>query len=73
MQDLNSVDMYEISSNNWSPAPALNIARIGHSSCVLGDKIFTFCGRNSRKQIHHNSAEILDARAVVNGDQGVNW
>ena len=51
-EESKSVDFYNIQKNTWSPAPAMNVARSSHSSCVLGEQIFAFCGANRVKKIH---------------------
>ena len=43
---LDSVDVYSIKTDSWAVAPALNTPRMSHSSCVLKDTIYTFCGTN---------------------------
>ena len=66
--------MYSITTNVWSSAPILNEARNSHSSCVLDGKIFAFCGSSTQdKNRQLPSMEILDAQAVVNGIENVEW
>ena len=61
-----TVDRYSIKEDKWSTAPNLNHARNGHSSCVLGDTIFTFCGYNGDSDFL-SSIESLNARALIDG------
>ena len=41
---LASVHVYSPDCDSWFTAPDLNEARINHSSCVVKDAIYTFCG-----------------------------
>ena len=46
----NSVERYDIARDVWSAAPALNVPRMNHSSCVLGyNAIYAFFGRNKTR------------------------
>ena len=61
-----SVERYDINKNSWSSGPDLNIPRKSHSSCVLSDHIYTFCGCNKKtlelhKYQYLSSIERLDA------------
>lgn len=65
-----NVDVYSIETDSWASAPALNTARMSHSSCMLQEMIYTFCG-SSFKHGDLNSIERLNARDVTfGGEQG---
>ena len=36
--------MYIIKEDRWKTAPSLNLPRSNHSSCYIGEAIFTFGG-----------------------------
>jgi hypothetical protein len=61
------VDIYTIETDTWSQAPQLNQPRSMHSSCVAGHTLCVFGGSGDGKYL--NSIEMIDARAVVRGDQ----
>ena len=44
-----TVDMYNISNDQWTKAPKLNQNRANHSSCVLQNQIYVFCGMTYQK------------------------
>ena len=53
-----SVDMYTIETDTWSQAPSLEVPRVNHSSCVAGDTLFIFGGRNN-DYVKFNSIQML--------------
>ena len=64
--DQDSMDMYTIHNDTWSSAPALNMARSEHSSCIAGHTLCVF-GGESRRGHRLKCIEIIDVRAVVRG------
>ena len=63
---LKSMDRFSIEGNTWSTAPPMNQERDRHSSCVLGDKIYSFGGEDSNGYL--SSIEGIDCGAVVGGE-----
>ena len=61
------MDMYTIETDTWSQAPQLNTPRNAHNSCVAGHTLSVFGGVSKGQNL--NSIEMIDARAVVRGDQ----
>ena len=55
---LDSVMKFDLSTREWTDAPAINQARLGHSSCVLGSKLYVFGGRDGERYL--NSLEVLN-------------
>ena len=41
---LGSVERYDLTNDEWEEMPSLNVARIRHASCALGDAVYVFCG-----------------------------
>ena len=35
---------YDIAANAWEQMPPMQISRTANSSCLLGDKLYVFCG-----------------------------
>ena len=66
---LNSVEVYSVETDTWASAPSLNTARMSHSSCVLKDTIYTFCG-SSYTLGDMASIERMNARDFILGKQG---
>ena len=62
---LTSCERYCIRTDQWFPAPDLNVARYDHSSCAQGRFLFVFCGYNNTGPL--NSIEQLDTEADTNG------
>ena len=60
-----SCERYCILTDQWFPAPDLNVARTSHSSCAQGRFLFVFCGCNDTGSL--NSIEQLDTEADTNG------
>ena len=58
--------MYTIKTNKWSPFPALNAARIYHSSFVAG-KLLCVLGGIELNNCNSNTIETYDLRIL---DQG---
>ena len=63
---LTSCERYCIRTDQWFPAPDLNVARWYHSSCVQGRFLFVICGYNLIDR-YLNSIEQLDTEADTNG------
>ena len=63
---LTSCERYCIRTDQWVPAPDLNVARESHSSCAQGRFLFVFCGWNLYDGFL-NSIEQLDTEADMNG------
>ena len=40
------MEYFDTETESFEIAPWLNMARSGHSSCMLGNTIYTFCGEN---------------------------
>ena len=54
-------------TDRWSyDSPALNVGRVFHSSCSLGDCIYVFGGRD-RRNAFLNSIECLDVAKLLTG------
>ena len=51
------VEYFDTKTETFHLAPWLNTPRSGHSSCTLGNTIYTFCGQN--KDGHLSSVERL--------------
>ena len=66
-QNERSVDVYDIYSNSWKSAPAMNQTRYQGGGCSLQDLIYVICGNHDRSTI-----EVLDARQFVSGNR-VSW
>ena len=62
-----SVDIYNVTKDEWQPAPSLILARWGHSSCSLGDFIYVAFGRDSENHMY-NLFERLDMAKLTSGD-----
>ena len=60
-----STEFYSCKDNKWRRAPALNQPRIFHSTCALGDMLYTFAGRVDKKK-YHDTMERLNAKECVN-------
>ena len=43
----NKVHVYELKTEKWFRGPDMNIRRIYHSSCALGNSIYVICGTNN--------------------------
>ena len=66
-QGIDSVEYYDISSDQWSFVPANLIEpRAFHSSCALGDWIYVMFGRTVDGEFL-NSFERLDAKLLAEG------
>ena len=52
------VEFYDVSKQAWSGAPSLNKARINHSSCVIGDMIYTFYGNSDPSNMDRPETSI---------------
>lgn len=62
-ETLNNVDVYDPSTNQWTPAPDnLTLARAVHSSVVVGSKIYVMGGTQSWSA-GMNSVEAYDTNA----------
>ena len=64
---LTSVDCYNIRSNTWSEAPAVNKERADASSCEQGDFVYTFGGLKSKAGYQLADIERLNARHFIQG------
>ena len=55
--------------------PDLNLPRIYHSTCALGDRIYAFGGQNGDKEPTevYNSIEWLDAKKTLQSDLNLHW
>ena len=63
--------MYNVTSDNWQPAPAIKKARAGHSSCSLQKYIYIFGAWNDDSWI--NNIERIDMGALTAGRWFVKW
>ena len=43
-REYKSVDMYDIAKNTWTSGPDMNVTRIMHNTCQLGDSVYAFGG-----------------------------
>lgn len=53
-----TVEIYDIAGNEWIPGPDLIYKRSHASACVLGDRLFVFCGHDGTNNI--DKVEFLD-------------
>lgn len=58
LNNLNTVSIYDISSNSWSSGTAGGTARYGHSSAIYNGKIYYWGGYND--VTHFNSIDVYD-------------
>ena len=68
---LHSVDMYNVKSNQWQPAPQINQKRRSSSSCSVQKFAYIFGGYNGSSCL--NSIERIDMDALTAGDQSAQW
>ena len=59
---LNSVDIYSIAGDFWFEGPPLAIDRRHHSSCSLGDNLYTFGGYSLKERRFITQIEFLNAQ-----------
>ena len=68
---ISAVDFYSIRHDSWSAGPDLNEARVNHSCCVHGDKIYAFCGDDLEDKYYPrkplSSVEVLNMKAISHG------
>ena len=57
----NSVEVYNVDTNEWQTCPSLNKQRSQHSSCVLGNKLYVCSGWEE------SSIEVADCSELING------
>ena len=67
-----SVEWYDIKTNQWSNVAPLNTPRSNHSSCVLKDIIYVFCGYNGTSG-WLNTIEKIDAGEYADKKWGTQW
>ena len=60
----NSVDMYSIEKDEWTPAPNLIVARDKATCVALAHKLYMMCG-TTFKGVYLNSIEILDVASLL--------
>ena len=72
-EGLTSVEVYNISLNQWFQAPHLNTDRSDASSCEQDDYIYTFGGLGCRAGYQLADIERLDAKKVSLGTDGIEW
>ena len=44
---INGTSIFDLNNLEWSIGPDMISARTDHNSCVFGNSVFVFCGRNS--------------------------
>ena len=59
---MRSVEEYDIKKDAWVRVASLNECRHSHSSCTLGDKLYTFGGSDGVNQTFSDSIESLDVK-----------
>ena len=64
-----TVEMFSICSNSWLSAPSLNTDRYDHSSCALGDIVYTFGGHSIQKNQLLYSIESLNAKNFLASEE----
>ena len=62
-----TVDKYDMLTDNWASVPSLNIARTNHSSCTLAGIIYVFCGETNKKITPRPTIERFDAQSHLKG------
>ena len=67
------MDIYNVSSDDWQPAPEIKVARVRHSSCCLQDFAYIFGGFNESACRYLNSFERIDLGAFIRGSRSVEW
>ena len=72
------VDIYDINKHQWIQGTNLNIARIYHSSCCLGDFVYSFGGCDSEGTFLNNFERLNARKALENSkihniDRSYNW
>ena len=73
---LHDVERYDSEGDRWEVMPKLNIARLWHSSCVLGDQlVFVICGAMSKfnPSMVTGTVECLDTRQLDSGWVKLDW
>ena len=62
--------MYSIKRDQWQEAPKLNEMRHSHSGCTLGNFIYIFFGKTTKRGVstYLDSIERLDAQAYIDSD-----
>ena len=68
---LSSTDVFDVAKNEWRRAPRLNQPRANHSTCVLGDFLYTCCGSGGTGKLA--SIEAFDAASFVQGKHKIRW
>ena len=56
-----TVEVYSVDRDEWSHCQKLNRARRGHSSCILGDKLYVSGG------INNDTIEVAECSNLING------
>ena len=66
-------DVYEVSTNTWTKAPPLNIARGDASTCAFNNEMLYVYGGKADYEKFAEKIEKLDARRFISGDRDVAW
>ena len=59
---MKSVEKYDIEKDAWEKVASLNECRHSHSSCTLGEQLYTFGGEDGVSNTFSNTIEMLDLR-----------
>ena len=66
-ESMTSVEIYNLNRDSWAEGPSLNIARDSHTSCILGDRIYTFFGKSTQSHEVLSTIEFLNVDAMEEG------
>ena len=71
---MSSVEKYDIKLDAWVKVASLNESRHSHSSCTLGDKLYTFGGENDdRSNLFSDTIEMLNLKHAFNASCVLRW